>query len=64
MVPASVHRTFVNAFKGTMNVVVPPSWANSSLLKTQSLNGLFSNGLTAPWGPRPSHFSRLHDHTL
>jgi hypothetical protein len=24
----------------------------------------FSNGLTAPWGPRPPHFSRLHDHPL
>jgi hypothetical protein len=24
----------------------------------------FSNGSTAPWGPRPPHFSRLHDHTL
>jgi hypothetical protein len=22
----------------------------------------FSNGSTAPWGPRPPHFSRLHDH--
>jgi hypothetical protein len=22
------------------------------------------NGWTAPWGPRPPHFSRLHDHTL
>jgi hypothetical protein len=22
------------------------------------------NGSTAPWGPRPPHFSRLHDHTL
>jgi hypothetical protein len=24
----------------------------------------FSNGSVAPWGPRPPHFSRLHDHTL
>ena len=24
----------------------------------------FSNGSTAPWGPRPPHFSRLHNHTL
>jgi hypothetical protein len=24
----------------------------------------FSNGSTAPWGPRPPHFSRLHDHTF
>jgi hypothetical protein len=24
----------------------------------------FSNGSIAPWGPRPPHFSRLHDHTL
>jgi hypothetical protein len=23
----------------------------------------FSNGSTAPWGPRPPHFSRFHDHT-
>jgi hypothetical protein len=23
-----------------------------------------SNGSTAPWGPRPPHFSRLHDHTF
>jgi hypothetical protein len=22
------------------------------------------NGSTAPWGPRPPHFSRLHNHTL
>jgi hypothetical protein len=21
------------------------------------------NGSTAPWGPRPPHFSRFHDHT-
>jgi hypothetical protein len=25
---------------------------------------IFFNGSTAPWGPRPPHFSRLHDHTL
>jgi hypothetical protein len=25
---------------------------------------LFSNGSTAPWGPRPPHFARLHDHTF
>jgi hypothetical protein len=25
---------------------------------------IFSNGSTAPWGPRPPHFSRLHDHTF
>jgi hypothetical protein len=24
----------------------------------------FFNGSTAPWGPRPPHFSRLHDHTF
>jgi hypothetical protein len=24
----------------------------------------FFSGSTAPWGPRPPHFSRLHDHTL
>jgi hypothetical protein len=24
----------------------------------------FSDGCTAPWGPRPPHFSRLHDPTL
>jgi hypothetical protein len=24
----------------------------------------FFNGSTAPWGPRPPPFSRLHDHTL
>jgi hypothetical protein len=24
----------------------------------------FFNGSTAPWGPMPPHFSRLHDHTL
>jgi hypothetical protein len=24
----------------------------------------FANGSTAPWGPRPLYFSRLHDHTL
>ena len=24
----------------------------------------FFNGSTAPWGPTPPHFSRLHDHTL
>jgi hypothetical protein len=24
----------------------------------------FFNGSTAPWGPRPPHFSRLHDHIL
>jgi hypothetical protein len=27
-------------------------------------NNFFFNGSTAPWGPRPSHFSRLHDHTV
>jgi hypothetical protein len=25
---------------------------------------LFFNGSSAPWRPRPPHFSRLHDHTL
>jgi hypothetical protein len=24
----------------------------------------FFNGSTIPWGPRPHHFSTLHDHTL
>jgi hypothetical protein len=24
----------------------------------------FFNGSAAPWGPRPPHFSRLHDHTF
>jgi hypothetical protein len=24
----------------------------------------FFNGSTSPWGPRPPHFSRLHDHTF
>jgi hypothetical protein len=24
----------------------------------------FSIVSTAPWGPRPPHFSRLHDHSL
>jgi hypothetical protein len=24
----------------------------------------FFSGSTAPWGPRPPHFSRLHDHTF
>ena len=24
----------------------------------------FFNGSTAPWRPRPPHFSRLHDHTF
>jgi hypothetical protein len=24
----------------------------------------FPNGLTASWGPRPPHFSRLYDRTL
>jgi hypothetical protein len=28
------------------------------------VNFFSSNGLTAPWGHRPPHFSRLHDHTL
>jgi hypothetical protein len=27
-------------------------------------SSIFFNGSTAPWGPRPPHFSRLHDHTL
>jgi hypothetical protein len=25
---------------------------------------IFFNGSTAPWGPRPPQFSRLHDHTF
>jgi hypothetical protein len=25
---------------------------------------VFFNGSTAPWGPKPPHFSRLHDHFL
>jgi hypothetical protein len=37
---------------------------NTDLLSC--VNGvLFSNGSTAPWGPRSPHFfSRLHDHTF
>jgi hypothetical protein len=27
-------------------------------------NPVSYNGSTAPWGPRPPHFSRLHDHTI
>jgi hypothetical protein len=30
---------------------------------TYSLHIFFFNGSTAPWGPRPLYFSRLHDHT-
>jgi hypothetical protein len=26
-------------------------------------NIIFFNGSTAPWGPRPPHFSMLHEHT-
>jgi hypothetical protein len=28
------------------------------------LDLFFLNGSTAPWGPRPPHFSRIHDHTF
>jgi hypothetical protein len=35
----------------------------ADLLFTSNLF-FFSNGSTAPWGPRPPHFSRLHDHTF
>jgi hypothetical protein len=33
-------------------------------LKTFAVFMFFFNGLTAPRGPRPPHFSRLHDHTF
>jgi hypothetical protein len=38
----------------------------SGCAERNALSGLlifFSYGSTAPWGPRPPHFSRLHDHT-
>jgi hypothetical protein len=31
---------------------------------TRNATFFVSNGSTAPWGPKPPHFSRLHDHTL
>jgi hypothetical protein len=51
--------------------VTYPVWS-SQLKQIYKINALtigniflhfFSNGSTAPWGPRPPHFSRLHDHT-
>ena len=32
--------------------------------KKDSVYLFFFNGSTAPWGPRPPHVSRLHDHTF
>jgi hypothetical protein len=34
------------------------------VIANQAKGDFFSNGSTAPWGPRPPHCSRLHDHTL
>jgi hypothetical protein len=36
----------------------------TELINSQNLNLFLFNGSTAPWGPRPPQFSRLHDHTL
>jgi hypothetical protein len=44
-----------------------PDWATldwATLASTdQKIVDLFSNTSTAPWGPRPSHCSGLHNHT-
>jgi hypothetical protein len=42
--------------------------ANNNQLNTKNVivclySSSSSNGSTAPWGPRPPHYSRLHDHT-
>jgi hypothetical protein len=41
------------------------TFSSEKNLQSRSHNHFNSfNGSRAPWGPRPSHFSRLHDHTL
>jgi hypothetical protein len=37
-------------------------WRRISQDVVSSWSLFFSNGSTAPWGPRPPHFSRFHDH--
>jgi hypothetical protein len=37
---------------------------SKSPTRGKSLFYVFCNGSAAPWGPRPPHFSRLHDHAF
>jgi hypothetical protein len=41
----------------------PDKVDESTSAQTSYSSFFFSYGSTAPWGPRPPHFSRLHDHT-
>jgi hypothetical protein len=42
-----------------------PSYLTLNLMVYKVITGpFFPNSSTAPWGPRPPHFSTLHDHTL
>jgi hypothetical protein len=43
----------------------PARYALCATMRTRlTTTYYFFNDSTAPWGPRPPHFSRLHDHTL
>jgi hypothetical protein len=46
-----------------VSTTVTPGWDRWAQKLWSILSFLF-NGSTAPWGPRPSHFLRLHDHTF
>jgi hypothetical protein len=37
---------------------------NPTYLQGRQMNTFFFYGSTTPRGPRPSHFSRFHNHTL
>jgi hypothetical protein len=51
-------RSTISSFLTSMLSVI------QNLMHFKFHNTFFSNGSTAPWGPNPPHFSRLHDHTL
>jgi hypothetical protein len=47
-----------------MPIICVVSWGPSRQNVYRGMYTFFFNGSTAPWGPRPPHFSRLHDHTF
>jgi hypothetical protein len=56
---------FLQQFRSSFVSIIPSKIYAYSVINNERCTRLFFfNGSTAPWGPRPPHFSRLHDHTL
>jgi hypothetical protein len=63
LVDISVIYRLMRELQVMMNISL--STATTTVTTSDDITAIFfSNGSTAPWGPRPPHFSRLHDHTF